>query len=503
MKPNQIITVVVLILALTFTYCAAQVTDKEIPVTTTSNQARVLYNKGLDMYDRYRYDDGRKQFREAVQIDSTLAMGHYQIASTPGDNKEGSQELNKALALTERVSEGERLLIQALKAAYDGNQEKQIELLRKAIALYPGERRSRIALAGLLSGRDKDDDAIAEINAVLRIDPRFASSYNQLGYIQAKREQYAEAEKALKTYTELVPDEANPYDSYGEILMKQGKHDESIAAYQKALSIDPKFSWSHTGLANNYMFKGMPAKARQEAQQQYDLATTDEVRRTALWNKMMTYLYEGRYDKALEVVTQRYELAMQKGDSVAASGDLGLMGSITLEMAGMDVTKGTYLKTRTPEPNKVQEAKNLWAKSNAMAMSSSTAGEWKERIPHNAAIGEAEIALRTNDLLAAKAKTEEFATFATQRKEPWEIRTVHYLRGRIALAEKRYEDALAELNQTDLRNPNNLYWLMEVYTAVGDTERAKEFRSKILNVKDNSTDLAYTLQKIRSQEPNR
>jgi CubicO group peptidase (beta-lactamase class C family) len=49
-------------------------------------------------------------------------------------------------------------------------------------------------------------------------------------------------EKAVELFklnTEMFPDIANCWDSYGEVLGKQGKKNEAIIAYQKALSIRP------------------------------------------------------------------------------------------------------------------------------------------------------------------------------------------------------------------------------------------------------------------------
>ncbi|UCD94734.1 MAG: tetratricopeptide repeat protein, partial [Candidatus Zixiibacteriota bacterium] len=57
------------------------------------------------------------------------------------------------------------------------------------------------------------------------------------------------------------PDEPNPYDSRGDLYAYNGKLDEAIASYRKALEIGPDFLTSIRNLGNMYLFKGDYAKA--------------------------------------------------------------------------------------------------------------------------------------------------------------------------------------------------------------------------------------------------
>ncbi len=57
-----------------------------------------------------------------------------------------------------------------------------------------------------------------------------------------------EAIEMFKVNTELYPDSANAFDSLGEALANAGRRDEAIKAYEKALSIDPRFQTSIEGL---------------------------------------------------------------------------------------------------------------------------------------------------------------------------------------------------------------------------------------------------------------
>ena len=50
--------------------------------------------------------------------------------------------------------------------------------------------------------------------------------------------------------------------------------------------------------------------------------------------------------------------------------------------------------------------------------------------------------------------------------------------GRIALAEKDYDKAIAELQQANQQDPRNLFLLGQAYQAKGDSTKAKELYTK-------------------------
>ena len=89
----------------------------------------------------------------------------------------------------------------------------------------------------------------------------------------------------------------------------------------------------------------------------------------------------------------------------------------------------------------------------------------------------ARVALGKKDLATAKNEAEAFqkgapATNANQQKQ------VHSLNGMIALAEKDYNKAIAELAQANQQNPYDLYRQCEAYEGKGDSAKAKEFCKK-------------------------
>ncbi|MGK0391438.1 MAG: putative negative regulator of RcsB-dependent stress response, partial [Maribacter sp.] len=64
------------------------------------------------------------------------------------------------------------------------------------------------------------------------------SEINTLGYQLLAKNKLNDALKVFKLNTELYPNAFNTFDSYGECLMKLGKKDEAVKAYEKSLMLN-------------------------------------------------------------------------------------------------------------------------------------------------------------------------------------------------------------------------------------------------------------------------
>jgi tetratricopeptide (TPR) repeat protein len=130
------------------------------------------------------------------------------------------------------------------------------------------------------------------------------------------------------------------------------------------------------------------------------------------------------------------------------------------------------------EMGKAADARTAFERSLKTIEDSSLSQEIKDnnkRVIHN---NLARIALVKKDLAAAKTEAEEFRKGAEASNNPAQVRLAHELTGMIALAEKDYDKALAELQQSNLQNARNLYRMCEAYQGKGDKEKAKELCTK-------------------------
>ena len=79
-----------------------------------------------------------------------------------------------------------------------------------------------------------------------------ANSYNELAYVYAHTQDYAKALDTIDRVIALMPEEANFYDSKGEILLMKGDEQEALKMWRKVLEVDPDFLQKYEGGTDFY-----------------------------------------------------------------------------------------------------------------------------------------------------------------------------------------------------------------------------------------------------------
>ncbi len=440
--------------------------NAKIPVTSASDEARSLYVKGRDLSEQLRNQDARPLFEQAVAKDSTFALAHYNLALTSPTTKEFLQHLSQAVALSNKASEGEQLLIRSLDANAKADPATSLRLAEEIVAKYPQDERAHFNLGNAYNGRQQYDKAVAEYKKAIEINPNYSPVYNSLGYTYRSMDNNAEAEQAFKKYIELVPNDPNPYDSYAELLMKMGRFDESIAQYQKALAIDPGFGNSHIGIASNLMLQGKHDDAIAEAQKLYAAARDDGDRRTAQFAQVVIDADRGRTAQALQRMERLYALGAKSGDTAAMANDASTIGDILLD-AG-----------------RTAEAQKRYAQSLALVTGSGFPAEVKDDATLGDHYNKARVALATNDLATAKTEADAYMKGSEAKQNDFRVRQAHQLVGMIAQKEKKFDEAIAHYAKANQQDPYVTYMTALAYQGKGDAAKAKQLSERAAN--DNS-----------------
>lgn len=429
----------------------------KIPVTTASEQARQEFLQGRDLQEKLLITNSIQHFDKAIELDPHFATAYLGRANSSFTGTDFFHNLKLAVENAGRASEGERLLILATEAGANGNTVMQKELLDKLVRLHPNDERAHLNCGGYYFGQQDYAKAIEHYRKAIAISPTYSPAYNILGYAYRQAESYDEAEKVFKKYTELIPTDPNPYDSYGELLMKMGRYDESIEQYRKALAIDPYFAASHSAIATNFMYKGMPDSGAIQIAKALEIARTDGEKRLAMFTQTVLLVDAGKFDLAIKELDKQLALGEKTNDVAAMTGDLFSKAAIFLEQGKYDEAMALY--------NKIVEMTD-----------SSTLSE---DIKKNARLGHryntAMVALGKKDLPTAKRALEEFKKGADELQNLFLIRQAHQLAGSIAMEEKNFDSAIAELEKSNRQNPYDMYRLALACVAKGDKGRAKEF----------------------------
>jgi tetratricopeptide (TPR) repeat protein len=455
--------------------------DGKVPITTKSNDARAEYLQGRELSEKLLGQESLQHFDKAIALDPEFATAELARANNSPTAKEFFEHLNKAVSLADKTSNGEKLFILANEAAANGDNAKQKEDLDKLVADYPNDERARLNLGNYYFGQQEFNAAIEQYKKATDLAPNFSPAYNILGYAYKQQGDYADAEQAFKKYIELIPNDPNPHDSYAELLLKMGRFDDSIAQYRKALSIDPHFAPSHFGISADLMYMGKPALADAELQQMANQARNDGELRTAFFGMAVVAADSGEFNKAAQQMDKEFAVAEKKNDAANMAADLQAKGAILAQTPNLDL------------------AKQQFDRSLQLIEGSSLSPEIKDNAKLLLHFNLAGLDLSKKDYAAAKLEAEEFSKGATLSKNPAQLKQAHELTGRIALAEKDYEKAIAELQQANLQDPRNLYRLSEAYQGKGDSTTAKELCTKAADF-NSLPQLPYAFIRMKAQK---
>jgi tetratricopeptide (TPR) repeat protein len=228
-------------------------------VTTSSMDAYNYYLRGRLDLDRMYFQDARQFLERAVSLDSSFAMAYLYLANAHGSLFESAKQVSairKAKALSARAPEKERLLIEAQYATtIEKNPGRRLAILEQVAQKYPGEKRVFFMLSIIYQGQERLDEAERAIASSLALDPDFAAAVNQRAYLSMKRGRYEQAIQAFDRYASLSPGDANPFDSMGELHLRMGRLDESIAKYREAIRANPSFLSAYGNLAYVFALK--------------------------------------------------------------------------------------------------------------------------------------------------------------------------------------------------------------------------------------------------------
>ena len=432
----------------------------KLPVTTKSEEARHEFLQGRDLSERLLGQESIQHFDKAIASDPDFASAELALANNSPTAKEFFEHLKKAVNLADKASEGEKLLILSNEAGANGDIPKQRDYLEKLVTAYPNDERAQFTLANFYFGQQEIDQAIEHYRKATTLAPSYSPAYNVLGYAYRQQGDYSDAEQAFKTYINLIPNDPNPYDSYAELLLKMGRFDDSLAQYHKALSIDPHFVPSHFGIAADQMYLGKPEEANSELQKMADQARNDGELRTAYFGLAVVAADSGKFDKALQAMDKQYAIAEKKNDVAAMAGDLRAKGNILGQVPKYD------------------EAQRQFDRSLQMIEASDLSQEIKNNAKLQHDYDLAGLFIAKKDFAAAKNLAAEYRQGADASKNQLQVKLAHELAGRMALAEKDYDKAIAELQQSSLQDPRNLYRLSQAYQGKGDSTQARQFCTK-------------------------
>jgi serine/threonine protein kinase/Flp pilus assembly protein TadD len=217
---------------------------------TTNREAYRLYLHGMYLANNRNLADTQKSIetlQQAVDLDPNyaqawagLAYAHrtlslYSPISTHETYQRSIEAINKALAIDDRLSEAHSALCEN-KYLYEWDFAGAERECKRAIELDANSAQAHEIYSRYLMGRGRHDEAIAEIETAIDLEP--ASRFNHRNYGRALfyTRRYREAEEQFKRVLAMDQNFGGTYSWLTSTLALQGKEAEAYDWFKKLLS---------------------------------------------------------------------------------------------------------------------------------------------------------------------------------------------------------------------------------------------------------------------------
>jgi Flp pilus assembly protein TadD len=209
-------------------------------------------NLGLVLAQANEDEAAVTAFREAIRLAPTWADAHANLGATLAatDPAAAVHELGKAIQLDPSSVKAQYNLALAYGASAEHGVNKEIEQLRKVIAVAPDFARAHLALGRALLESGTVSGAIEPLQQAVRLDPSVGEAHYQLGLALSRAGRKTEAMPELQKGREIVVSDERTQNfaldiSEGRAALDRGEIDQAIAKFRRALNFQPASGAAH------------------------------------------------------------------------------------------------------------------------------------------------------------------------------------------------------------------------------------------------------------------
>jgi tetratricopeptide (TPR) repeat protein len=321
---------------------------KSFQPTSTSTTAMRYYSEGLELVHRGNNGEAVDRFKASTMEDASFALAFSRLAqaySALGQDNEAERSSRQAMALAEKLSGLEKLLIEAVHARVSSDNDKAIEAYKKLVQVLPNDSDIHLALAGIYDETGKYDQARDEYDTVLKLDPKRLEALINIGRVEVRRKNPKGAivhlNNALSYSVQIGNDDAR-----GRILNAMGaaykgmeNYEEALNNYQQSLAVRRKLG-QKAGIAQtlNEMAQaedklGQPELALThytESDKLYREVGDKRGMGSVLLNWGTFYSSRGNYDEAMKRFKESMQIQRELGNTSNEALCLNNMGNVYL-----------------------------------------------------------------------------------------------------------------------------------------------------------------------------
>ena len=180
--------------------------------------------------------------RRAVEVsslsvdDETLrnlaALGYIASAESESDPVDVLKDPKEMISRWETVQK-------AIQLKAVGRAKEAIPILEQSVAEVPRDVFSRGMLASAYQQLGESDRALTQYQLCVELEPKSAGNHLGIAGVHYSRRQFREAEKEIAIALRLEPEIAGAHILRGQIARAEGREEDALALYQKAIDTNP------------------------------------------------------------------------------------------------------------------------------------------------------------------------------------------------------------------------------------------------------------------------
>jgi tetratricopeptide (TPR) repeat protein len=283
---------------------------------------------------------------------STFAMAYVYLAwanYNTGDDKGRNETIEKAMALSNKTSQKDRLYLEAGFALFiDQDLDKHYALLKELVQKYPDEKWAFHYLGDFLWTYRYDlAGAVKQFEKWLALDPQDANALNHLINISSWLGDFKKAAEYVKMHDAVAP--SDPYNLFAQSVMyaNMGQLDKAIAKSKEALEIRPDYSKGFLNLIILYAVREEYEESMRWANEFVAKASSVGEKSEAYCQRGFYHFWRGKFKDALG----DFDLA----DKMAEEAENWIYKANALEGKGiLYLAKGEFELSRTCFENELK-----------------------------------------------------------------------------------------------------------------------------------------------------
>jgi tetratricopeptide (TPR) repeat protein len=460
-----------------------------LPITTTSADARNHFLMGQRELDLGQVFDANGHFKAAVAADSNFALAYLNVANTGNSFAEFRTNLEFAERHAAGASDAERFQIQIARKGLDNDVNGQLVLAQQLVAKYPQSPRAYLVLASVQTALNRNADARVSMMKAVSLAPRLLVAHTDLGnsYLFGEPKDFVKSLEHMQHAAALAPNEPSMHDLLGDVYRAQNNLDQARAEYTRGHELNPADASLLQQRGHVNSFAGNYAAARADYDSAIAVGRGNERAGFAPFRAYVS-LYAGAPQEAIAELNRL----------VAGVDAMDVPGALAVKIAAL--TDVAVIAIHTKDFAAAEQALTQRTPLLLQQAAGSGSASFQRGSEANIAYFDGWLAARRGDYAAAGKAADRVAALVTQDQNPRKLEPVHELKGYIALYQGNFSEATAQFALGNLVDPYIKYQYAVALVGAGDKVKGNQLMREVATYNFNNAGYAL-IRKDAQQQP--